>query len=292
MADIKRLTKLTLLVLASSALMAGCATQSASGSSTASNRIPASSSKKQSKKPAFNYAVSKADASKSRASFLAKMKTYHAKTVTFSDAVVNDPKNVKQAAEDVALTFQGVVTKVTPIPTEGIALSLCTITIGKVFAGDQSMVGKQIELQVDGGLIQNKELYANYQQKTYIPAKDKLTPQQLEEFTYVKPGGFDLAAPGDEIVAMAQPNFAKHLNRQIYIYITPVWVFYRTQGTDKFVIHDPEGKGIGGNGAPGGQPAGDSAPSNSLTSESDRQTPEQIVNDINKMVETGKIPTS
>lgn len=191
------------------------------------------------------------------------------------------PTKLADEAKDVDAVVRGTITQTSFSPYQNTAYTVYHLFVSDVYGGDKSLKGKNISLLTMGGKIKNAELYEYYQQKDFIPADKKLTPEELQQYTVVRNDGFDPAAPGDELVATLTKQFDKTLQQDVYLTVSPEWIFYRTKGTQDFVMHAQK-QGTGG---------GQSVTANSVSPDTEnKDTKTDIVKDVNAMVETGKVP--
>lgn len=266
------------LLVASSLLLGGCKSTDHSANSVKPAIV---TTKKQPSTFAKNYAAAKRTATENRSAFsseLADLKRFdRGYDATYLNAL---PTKLSEEAENVDVVLRGTITKTSFSSYENTPHTLYTLFVSDVYSGDTSLKGKEVTLLTLGGKIKNADLYASYQQKSFIPADKKLTPEELQQYTVVRADGFDPAAPGDELVATLKKVYNNALQQDVYLTISPEWIFYRTKGSQDFVMHE-QTKGVGG---------GDST-SNALPPSNDNpSTKGQIVNDVNQMVDTGKLP--
>lgn len=147
------------------------------------------------------------------------------------------PTKLRDEAQRVNTVLRGTIVQTDFAAFDHTAHTVYTLFVTAVYQGDSALKGQEIGVLTAGGKIKNSDLYAQRQQKSLIPPDQKLTAAELQENTLVRADGFDPAAPGDEIVATLTKVHSNALNRAVYLTISPEWLFYRTAGTQNFVMH-------------------------------------------------------
>lgn len=139
------------------------------------------------------------------------------------------PTRLKDEAQRVNAVLRGTIVQTDFATFDHMAHTVYTLFVTAVYQGDSTLKGQEISILTAGGKIKNTELDAQRQQK--------FTAAELQASTLVRADGFDPAAPGDEIVATLTKVRSNALQRDVYLTISPEWLFYRTAGTQHFVMH-------------------------------------------------------
>lgn len=257
------------LLLLSSAVLVGCGLESRTSKAAT---VPTAKSGQRWSHFDRKLAAAQHTAQKNRPAMLASikgLKPFYSETGAAYLASL--PTKLKDEAQRVNTVLRGTIVQTDFAAFDHTAHTVYTLFVTAVYQGDSALRGQEISVLTAGGKIKNTELDAQRQQK--------LTAAELQESTLVRPDGFDPAAPGDEIVATLTKVHSNALNRAVYLTISPEWLFYRTAGTQNFVMH--------------AQPTAAELTAGQhgtvVTPDTD-SVKGRIVADVQEMVATGRIP--
>lgn len=257
------------LLLLSSAVLVGCRLESRTSKAAT---VPTAKSGQRWSHFDRKLAAAQHTAQKNRPAMLASikgLKPFYSETGAAYLASL--PTKLKDEAQRVNTVLRGTIVQTDFAAFDHTAHTVYTLFVTAVYQGDSALRGQEISVLTAGGKIKNTELDAQRQQK--------LTAAELQGSTLVRADGFDPAAPGDEIVATLTKVHSNALNRAVYLTISPEWLFYRTAGTQNFVMH--------------AQPTAAELTAGQhgtvVTPDTD-SVKGRIVADVQEMVATGRIP--
>lgn len=215
------------LLLLSSAVLVGCGLESRTAKAAT---VPTTKSGQHWSRFDRKLAAAQHTAQKNRPAMLASIKGLKPfYSGTGAAYLASLPTKLKDEAQRVNTVLRGTIVQTVFAAFDHTAHTVYTLFVTAVYQGDSALRGQEISVLTAGGKIKNTELDAQRQQK--------LTAAELQESTLVRADGFDPAAPGDEIVATLTKVHSNALNRAVYLTISPEWLFYRTAGTQNFVMH-------------------------------------------------------
>lgn len=257
------------LLLLSSAVLVGCGLENRTAKAAT---VPTAKSGQHWSRFDRKLAAAQHTAQKNRPALLASLKGLKPfYSGTGAAYLASLPTKLKDEAQRVNTVLRGTIVQTDFAAFDHTAHTVYTLFVTAVYQGDSAFRGQEISVLTAGGKIKNTELDAQRQQK--------LTAAELQESTLVRADGFDPAAPGDEIVATLTKVHSNALNRAVYLTISPEWLFYRTAGTQNFVMH--------------AQPTATELTAGQhgtvVTPDTD-SVKGRIVADVQEMVETGRIP--
>lgn len=213
------------LLLLSSAVLVGCGLENRTAKAAT---VPTTKSGQHWSRFDRKLAAAQHTAQKNRPALLASLKGL--KPFYSGAAYLTPlPTKLKDEAQRVNTVLRGTIVQTDFATFDHTAHTVYTLFVTAVYQGDSALKGQEIGVLTAGGKIKNAELDAQRQQK--------LTAAELQGSTLVRADGFDPAAPGDEIVATLTKVHSNALNRAVYLTISPEWLFYRTAGTQNFVMH-------------------------------------------------------
>lgn len=223
------------LLLLSSAVLVGCGLENRTAKAAT---VPTTKSGQHWSRFDRKLAATQHTAQKNRPALLASLKGLKPFYSGTGAAYLTPlPTKLKDEAQRVNTVLRGTIVQTDFATFDHTAHTVYTLFVTAVYQGDSALRGQEISVLTAGGKIKNADLYAQHQQKSLIPPDQKLTAAELQENTLVRTDGFDPAAPGDEIVATLTKVHSNALNRAVYLTISPEWLFYRTAGTQNFVMH-------------------------------------------------------
>lgn len=257
------------LLLLSSAVLVGCGLENRTAKAAT---VPTTKSGQHWSRFDRKLAAAQHTAQKNRPALLASLKGLKPfYSGTGAAYLASLPTKLKDEAQRVNTVLRGTIVQTDFAAFDHTAHTVYTLFVTAVYQGDSALRGQEISVLTAGGKIKNTELDAQRQQK--------LTAAELQESTLVRADGFDPAAPGDEIVATLTKVHSNALNRAVYLTISPEWLFYRTAGTQNFVMH--------------AQPTAAELTAGQhgtvVTPDTD-SVKGRIVADVQEMVATGRIP--